>query len=131
LSRFAPSSLPSRTTAEWQSNGFAAWAQRLVDEGLAEVSTYFRKRGETLLLPRLLPERVGLVSLWQWTDDSAFISVWRSVFERRAPTSIERVESLRAPTPLGKGNSVSDVSDDLLAPGTRSTSRPTLHEQGA
>lgn len=41
----------------------ARWAQRLADEGLAEVSTYFGKRGETLLLPRLLPERVGLVSL--------------------------------------------------------------------
>jgi hypothetical protein len=50
------------------SNGFAAWAQRLVDEGLAEVSTYFRKRGETLLLPRLLPERVGLVSLFRTTS---------------------------------------------------------------
>jgi hypothetical protein len=37
------------------------------------------------------------------------------VFERRAPTSIERVESLIAPTPLGKGNTIYDVSDDLLA----------------
>lgn len=94
---------------------FAAWAQRLADEGLAEVSTYSGKRGEALLLPRLLPERAGLVSLWRWTDDSALLSVWRSVFERRAPKSIERVESLIAPTPLGKGNTVSDVSDDLLA----------------
>lgn len=92
---------------------FAAWAQRLADEGLAEVSTYFGKRGEALL-PRLLPERAGLVSLWRWTDDSALLSVWRSVFERRAPKSIERVESLIAPTPLGKGNTVSEVSDDLL-----------------
>ncbi|HEU0086448.1 MAG TPA: hypothetical protein VFQ77_02140 [Pseudonocardiaceae bacterium] len=94
---------------------FVAWAQRLADEGLAEVSTYFGKRGEVLLLPRLLPERVGLVSLWRWTDDSALLSLWRSVFERRAPTSIERVESLIAPTPLGKGNTIYDVSDDLLA----------------
>jgi hypothetical protein len=41
--------------------------------------------------------------------------MWRSVFERRAPKSIERVESLIAPIPLGKGNSITDVSDDLLA----------------
>lgn len=93
----------------------AQWAQRLADEGLAEVWTYFGKRGETLLLPRLLPDRVGLVSLWRWTDDSASISVWRSVFERRAPKSIERVESLIAPVPLGKGNSINDVPDELLA----------------
>lgn len=93
----------------------AAWAQRLADEGLAEVSTYFGKRGETLLLPRLLPERVGLISLWRWTDDSALISVWRSVFERRAAKSVKRVESLIAPTSLGQGNTIYDVSDDLLA----------------
>ncbi|MGH4001284.1 MAG: hypothetical protein ACRDTJ_27935, partial [Pseudonocardiaceae bacterium] len=94
---------------------FAAWAQKLADEGLAEVYTYFGKRGEVILLPRLLPERVGLVSLWRWTDDSAVLSLWRSVFERRAPKSIELIESLITPTPLGQGNSIYDVSDDLLA----------------
>ena len=82
---------------------FAAWAQKLADEKLAEVSTYFGKRGEILLLPRLLPERAGLASLYRWTDDSAILSLWRSVFERRAPKSIERIESLIAPTPLGNG----------------------------
>jgi hypothetical protein len=94
---------------------FAAWAQRLADERLAEVSTYFGKRGEVMLLPRLLPERSGLVSLGQWTDDSAFLSLWRSVFERRAPGSIERIESLIAPIPLGNGKTVYNASDELLA----------------
>jgi hypothetical protein len=94
---------------------FAAWAQRLADERLAEVSTYFGKRGEVLLRPRLLPERAGLVSLYRWTDDSAMLSLWRSVFEHRAPRSIERVESLIAPIPLGNGETVYDVSDELLA----------------
>ncbi|MGH3908066.1 MAG: hypothetical protein ACRDTE_28385 [Pseudonocardiaceae bacterium] len=93
----------------------ADWAQELADKQLAEVSTYFGKRGEVMLLPRLLPERAGLVSLWRWTDDTALTSVWRSVFERRAPHSIERVESLIAPVPLGQGNSVTDISDELLA----------------
>jgi hypothetical protein len=93
---------------------FAAWAQRLADERLAEVSTYFGKRGEIMLLPRLLPERAGLVSLYRWTDDSAMLSLWRSVFERRAPRSIERVEALIAPTPLGNGKTVYNVSDELL-----------------
>lgn len=94
---------------------FADWAQQLADEKLAEVSTYFGKRGEVVLLPRLLPERAGLVSLCRWTDDSAVISVWRSVFERRAPESIELIESLMTPTPLGQGNTINNVSDDLLA----------------
>lgn len=94
---------------------FAAWAQRLADERLAEVSTYFGKRGEVVLLPHLLPERSGLVSLYRWTDDSAILSLWRSVFERRAPGSIERVESLISPILLGNGKTVYDVSDELLA----------------
>jgi hypothetical protein len=79
------------------------------------VSTYFGKRGEVLLLPRLLPERAGLVSLYRWTDDSAMLSLWRSVFEHRAPRSIERVESLIAPIPLGNSKTVYDVSNELLA----------------
>lgn len=94
---------------------FAAWAQRLADERLAEVSTYFGKRGEVVLRPHLLPKRSGLVSLYRWTDDSAIHSLWRSVFERRAPGSIERVESLISPILLGDGKTVYDVSDELLA----------------
>jgi hypothetical protein len=37
------------------------------------------------------------------------------VFERRAPESIELIESLITPTPLGQGNTINTVSDDLLA----------------
>jgi hypothetical protein len=40
---------------------FGAWARRLADERLAEVSTYFAKRSEIMLLP----ERVRLVSWCQ------------------------------------------------------------------
>jgi hypothetical protein len=42
------------------------------------------------------------------------VSFWRSVFERRAPNSIESVEKIIAPTPLGAGTSVKQVSEELL-----------------
>ena len=38
----------------------------------------------------------------------------RTVFERRAPNSIEAVEQLIAPATIGKGTSVRLISDNLL-----------------
>jgi hypothetical protein len=89
------------------------WAVSLQDQGLARLFTYFGKRGEITLLPRLQPDNAGLVTIWNW-NGTGFLSVWRSVFERRAPESIVAVERLIAPVPLGKGNSVNHISDELL-----------------
>lgn len=89
------------------------WAVSLQDQGLARLATYFGKRGEVTLLPRLQPGNAGLVTIWNW-NGTGYLSVWRSVFERRAPESIATVERLIAPVPLGKGNTVTQVSDQLL-----------------
>ena len=70
---------------------FVQWAERLSRAGLADVNTYFGKRGEVVLLPYLLPDRVGLVSLYIWPDGKPAVQWWRSVFERRAPGSIAAV----------------------------------------
>lgn len=88
--------------------------QRLEDEQLADVVTYFGKRGEVTLLPRLRPEAAGLVTFWQWTDGHPIVTPWRTVFERRAPDSIGRFEQAASPAPLGQGNEISDINDDLL-----------------
>ena len=71
------------------------------------------KRGEVTLLPRLQPDNAGLVTVWNW-NGAGFLSVWRSVFDRRAPEAIATVERLIAPVPLGKGNTVNQVSEQLL-----------------
>jgi hypothetical protein len=89
-------------------------AKRLEVEGLADVSTYFGKRGEVTLLPKLRPDKAGLVTLWQWTDGRALVTPYRTVFERRAPNSIARFEQAAAPAHLGQGNEVSTITDELI-----------------
>ena len=65
------------------------------------------------LLPRLMPDDAGLVTIWNDRHRPSF-SFWRSVFERRAPNSIEPVERIIAPIRIGQGNVVSDITPQLL-----------------
>jgi hypothetical protein len=90
------------------------WASHLESEGLVRLQTYFGKRGEVTLLPRLQPELAGLVTVWNWPGQGAFLTVYRSVFDRRASEFIEPVERLIAPIKLGQGNTVNVVTPDLL-----------------
>jgi hypothetical protein len=89
------------------------WAERIQTSKLAEVSTYFGKRGEIVLLPRLLPERAVLVSLYCYADGRPAVQFWRSVFDRRAPRSIDAVAAV-ARTDLGQGNNLPVVSAELM-----------------
>lgn len=54
------------------------WARSLDREKLVRLYSY-RGKQQTTLLPRLQPEQVGLVSIWQ----NGAVSLWRSVFERQ------------------------------------------------
>lgn len=92
----------------------ADWADALVRDGRITGETYFGTRGGLVLLPRLRDERVGLVSLWMNSDGSPAVSLWRSVFERRAPQFIGRVEALIAPKSLGQGTTTGDVTEELM-----------------
>ena len=56
---------------------------------------------------------VGLVTIWN--DQGAYLSFWRSVFLRRAPDSLARVEELAAPTRVGQGTTTKAITDELLA----------------
>jgi hypothetical protein len=58
------------------------WALALERERLVRLQTYHGK-GRMTLLPRLLTENVGLVTIWN--DGGPYLQLWRSVFERRAP----------------------------------------------
>jgi hypothetical protein len=91
-----------------------SWAERISQAGLAEVGTYFGKRGDVVLLPRLLPERAGLASMYCWPDRKPSVQLWRSVFERRAPASIAHVEHAMSGTAIGQGAMAPDVSDQLF-----------------
>lgn len=76
------------------------WAVALEREGLASLSTYHGVDRRWTLLPRLLTEKAGLVTVWN--EGGASLQVWRSVFERRAPESLPRVEQI-APVRVGQG----------------------------
>lgn len=87
------------------------WAVSLEREGLVHLSTYHGVAHRWTLLPRLRTEKAGLVTIWN--EGGASLQFWRSVFERRAPESLPRVEEI-APVRVGKGNSTREVSDELL-----------------
>lgn len=87
-----------------------AWAVALEREGLVELLSYQGKGTRVTLLPRFKDEQVGLVT--RWNDGG--MSLWRSVFERRAPESIAPIEKLIGKA-IGAGNTTREISDELLA----------------
>jgi hypothetical protein len=91
----------------------ADWADSLTDEGLVKLATFHGKSGITTLLPRLAADDAGLVSISCDARSRAYMHFWRSVFERRAPSSIPAVEAAIG-TELKQGNSVHEFPPSLL-----------------
>lgn len=88
------------------------WARGLEERGYVTLETYEGKGAKRFtLLPRLIVERRGLVTIWN--DGGASIQFWRSVFARKAPDSIKRIEQL-ANTRVGQGNSIRHFDEQLL-----------------
>jgi hypothetical protein len=105
----AIASAPSTSRANLQR--LYDWASALEHDGLARLFTYHGKTGLTLL-PRLLGDEAGLVSLYNYKGGS--LQFWLSVFQRRAPQSLPRIERIIAPITVGQGTSTTTFSDDLL-----------------
>ena len=89
-----------------------AWAEQLALLPDVRLFTYSGVERYTLL-PRIMPDDVGLITIWN-DHQHPYISVWRSVFERLAPNSIESVERVIAPIKIGQGNTVRNVTSQLL-----------------
>src|SRR5438067_10954212 len=66
--------------------------------------------GWHLLVPTSFPG-AGLVSIYN-NNGSAYLQFWRSVFERRAPSALARIEA--SIMPIKQGNTTHEVSDALL-----------------
>jgi hypothetical protein len=88
------------------------WARQVEAEGLAELSSFKGLLERWILLPRLRPDNAGLVTLWN--EGGAAIQYWRSVFDRRAPEFISKVEA-KLGRPIGQGTTTRDFDDELLA----------------
>ena len=88
------------------------WARGLEQRGFVNLSTYEGVGAKRYtLLPRLVDVGAGLVTIWN--DGGAYLGFWRSVFEKRAPGFIERIEDLLG-TRVGQGNTTRNISDELL-----------------
>lgn len=90
----------------------AEWAGSLEGEGLARLFSFRGTTGRFTLLPRLPGEDAGLVTIWN--DGGAYLSLWESVFRRRAPTSIATVSALSGLDPIGQGRTVRAPGQELL-----------------
>lgn len=89
-----------------------AWADSLEKAGLAYLETFQGVSNRWTLLPRIPGDKAGLVTIYN--DRGAYIAFNRSVFERRAPKSLTKVETVAAPTRVGQGTSTRAVSEELL-----------------
>jgi hypothetical protein len=87
------------------------WAIALEQEHLVKLSTYHGKAGILTLLPRLQVDNAGLVSIYN-NNGAGYVQFWRSVFERRAPKSLARIDPAIAS--IKQGNNIREVSDELL-----------------
>ena len=100
--------------AQPQLRRMADWAVRLFDDGLLKnLGTYHGKTGNITLLPRLPVDDAGLVTIWH-DDTGGYVQWWRTVFERRAPESVERLDDQLGADAIGQGKIDRDVTDELL-----------------
>ena len=86
------------------------WARKLEQEGVARLWTTVGLTQEVLQV-RVPGEQVGMVTVWGW-DQGPSMSLWRTVFERRAPRALGAIEAMIAPASMAK--SVRDIGDPLL-----------------
>ncbi|HXH21154.1 MAG TPA: hypothetical protein VNN10_03925 [Dehalococcoidia bacterium] len=93
----------------------ADWAEEMEARNLATLASYVGRSGAVTLLPRLRPDNVGLITIWN-ERGRAFLQYWRSVFERRAPTAIPLIEREIAPAELKQGTylRVHSLAESLL-----------------
>ena len=89
------------------------WVRGLTAAGHVRLRTYRGKGGRVTLMPYFMDENVGLVTIWN-DRGTPYLSLWRSVFERRAPDWIEKVEELVKPDRLGQGTTTSAMGEDVL-----------------
>lgn len=66
------------------------WAKGLEREGLVTLESYRGIADRWILLPRLIAEGAGLVSIWN--ERGGALQLWKSMFERKAPQFIAPVE---------------------------------------
>ncbi len=88
------------------------WAKELASKGFVKLSTSHGS-GRLTLVPTLKGYDAGLITIWN-DHGKPYISLWRTVFERLAPTSLPKLEQVVAPQVVGQGTTVSNFSTEVL-----------------
>lgn len=65
------------------------------------------------LLPRLVDEGAGLVTIYN-DNGRGYLQFWSTVFDRRAPNALAKINEAIAPAIVGRGNTIRDIPDNLL-----------------
>ena len=89
-----------------------AFARSLEDEGLAYLQSYAGTIERWTLLPRFHDTGTGLVTIWN--EKRAYLSCWRSVFEKKAPETLRKMQATRPDVDIGQGKTVTHWDDELL-----------------
>lgn len=87
------------------------WAVSMEQERLVTLDTHLGKFNSLRLL---VPGGSGLITVLSSPTGAPYIQLWRSVFEKNAPNSIDSVEK-EARVSLKQGTSVREPSNELLA----------------
>ncbi len=92
--------------------------------GLASKRAPALQRGHQICQPWATDnaDNDGLVTIWN-DNQKPQIAVYRSMFERHAPNSIESVEQVIAPIEIGNGNYVRNITPETLEALTAALSR--------
>jgi hypothetical protein len=99
-------------TSQPQFQELISFARKLESAGFAELSSFRGVNEKVILLPRLQPDNVGLISIWN--DRGPAIQLWRSVFERKAPSALRELEAFEPPVHVGQGNYLRRVDPQIL-----------------
>ena len=87
------------------------WAEQLQRDHLAELYTSVGK-GRWVLKPQVPRQRVSMICVWN--DGGAYLSPFRSVFERLAPNALAHLDAAW-PGAIGQGNYIThEHSEQLL-----------------
>jgi hypothetical protein len=89
------------------------WALTLEGDRLVKVWTYHGKKNMLTLLPRLVDEGAGLVTIYN-DNGRGYLQFWSTVFDRRAPNALAKINEAIAPAIVGRGNTIRDIPDNLL-----------------
>ena len=94
----------------------ADWAVAVEKEGVVRLEWVRRRRLgvlQKLALPLDNPRDRNCLAIFTCDTESVYLQLWRSLFEKYAPGSIEKVQAILG-APIGQGTRYRDIPEELL-----------------